>query len=147
MTVTQSDDSIDQKDDEFHNDQQNSSSQVKFQNISVDKQIELVKLKIQQLQLKLQAQRLAASLNSIPDSPQSSTSPVQFIQFDNRVNNYRKEVAFKNLRLTFKLEETHNYDVWQEKVFIKTLTICTKHILSNKKLICPADLEDDDRRI
>ena len=78
MTVTQFSDSISQEDDEFHNNQQNSLSQAKFQNISVNKQIELAKLRVQQLQLKLQAQRLAAGLNSISNSFQSTFS-VQFI--------------------------------------------------------------------
>src|SRR5204862_4555863 len=100
MAATQSDGSVSQENIEFNtfNDQndQNSPLQVKFQNISVNKQIEFAKLKIQQLQLKLQVQKLAVSLNSIPDLFQLSTFPVQFIQFDNRVNNYRKKVAFKN---------------------------------------------------
>ena len=109
MIVTQSDDSADQENVEFSI--FNNQTQSEFQNISVNKQIKLAKLRVQQLQLKLQAQRLAASLNSIPDPFQSSTPPVQFIQFDDRVNNYRKEVAFKNSRLTFKLEEIQNYNV------------------------------------
>ena len=79
----------------------------------VNKQIELTKLRVQQLQLKLQIKRLAAGLNLNLNPPQRmSTLPVQFIWFDDRVNNYKKEVAFKNSRLTFKLEETHNYNVW-----------------------------------
>ena len=146
MVTAQPDDPVSQED--IVSNDQNNQTQSESQNISVNKQIELAKLRVQQLQLELQAQRLAASLNSISDSFQSSTLLVQFIQFDNRINNYRKEVTFKNSRLTFKLEETQNYDVWQEEVFVKTLTIHTKHILKNKKLICPADLiEDDDKRI
>ena len=110
MAVTQSDDSVSQEDIVFNN--QNDQTQSESQNISVNKQIELVKLRVQQLQLKLQAQKLATDLNSISDSSQrESTSSVQFIQFDDRVNDYKKEVAFKNSRLTFKLEKTHNYDV------------------------------------
>jgi len=90
----------------------------------VNKQIELAKLRVQQLQLKLQAQKLAADLNFILNSFQSmSTFSVQFIWFDNRINDYRKEVASKNSRLTFKLEEIQNYNVWWEKVFVKTLII------------------------
>ena len=57
-------------------------------------------------------------------------------------------MASKNPRLTFKLEGPQNYNAWQEEAFAKTLTIRAKHILSNKKLTCPADLiDDDDRRI
>ena len=78
MTVTQFSDSADQEDVVFNN--QNNQTQSEFQNIFVNKQIELAKLRVQQLQLKLQVQRLAASLNSISDSLQSmSTPPVQFI--------------------------------------------------------------------
>ena len=111
MITTQSDDPVDQEDVIFNmfNDQQN---QFKSQNTDVNKQIELVKLRVQQLQLKLQIKRLAASLNfNLNSSQRTSTFPVQFIQFDDRVNDYKKEVTFKNSRLTFKLEETHNYDV------------------------------------
>ena len=114
----------------------------------MNKQIELIKLRVQQLQLKLHIKRLAVSLNSISDSHQLSTSPVQFIWFDDRINDYRKEVTFKNSRLTFKLEETQNYNAWWEEIFVKILTIHVKHILDNKKLICSADLTDDnDRKI
>src|SRR5204862_1010207 len=108
MTATQFSDPASQEDVVSNN--QNDQIQPEFQNISVNKQIELAKLRVQQLQLKLQAQRLAAGLNSISNSFQLSTLPVQFIQFDDRINDYRKEVAFKNSRLTFKLEETQNYD-------------------------------------
>ena len=126
------------------NDQQTSESQI----IDVDKQIELAKLRVQALQLELQTKRLAAGLDPSPDPPpQSSTPPVQFVRFDDRVNDYRKEVASKNPRLTFKLEGPQNYDAWREEAFAKTLTIRAKHILSNKELTCPADLTDDDRRI
>ena len=108
MTTTQSSDPAGQE-DVVSNDQ-NNQFQLEFQNTDVNKQIELAKLRIQQLQLKLQIKRLAAGLNSISDSSQS-TSLIQFIQFDDRVNNYRKEVTSKNSRLTFKLEKTQNYDV------------------------------------
>ena len=97
MTVTQSDDSASQENIEssiFNN-----QTQSEFQNISVDKQIELAKLRVQQLQLELQIKRLAADLNSISDSFQLSTLLVQFIWFDDKINNYRKEVTFKNSRL------------------------------------------------
>ena len=108
MTVTQFSDSADQEDVVFNtlNNQNNSSES------DVNKQIELVKLRIQQLQLKLQIKRLAADLNLNSDSSQKiSTLLIQFIQFDDRVNDYKKEVTFKNSRLTFKLEKTHNYNV------------------------------------
>src|SRR5438046_870049 len=78
MTVTQSDDSVSQENIEFSI--FNNQIQFKFQNISVNKQIELAKLRVQQLQLKLQVQKLAADLNSILNSFQStSTFLVQFI--------------------------------------------------------------------
>src|SRR5204863_4302867 len=90
----------------------NDQTQSEFQNIFVNKQIELAKLRVQQLQLKLQAQKLAADLNFILNSLQStSTFSVQFIQFDDIINNYKKEMTFKNSRLTFKIKETHNYNV------------------------------------
>ena len=55
---------------------------------------------------------ITITIPSISNSSQrESTLSVQFIQFDNRINNYKKKVTFKNSRLTFKLEETHNYDV------------------------------------
>src|SRR5436190_1251359 len=89
MTVTQSDDLVSQENVEFSifNDQ----TQFKSQNISVNKQIKLAKLRVQQLQLKLQVQKLAVSLNSILNSFQSTLIlSIQFIQFDNRINNYKK---------------------------------------------------------
>ena len=113
----------------------------------MNKQIKLIKLRVQQFQLKLQIKKLAASLNSILNSSQSTFS-VQFIWFDDRVNNYKKKVTSKNSRLIFKLKKIQNYDVWQEKIFVKTFTIHMKYILSNKKLICSVDLtESDDRKI
>ena len=63
MTVIQFSDSVSQENVVFNN--QNDQTQSEFQNISVNKQIEFIKLKIQQLQLELQAQKLAASLDSI----------------------------------------------------------------------------------
>ena len=91
------------------NDQQNQSES---QNTDVNKQIELVKLRVQQLQLKLQIKKLAVSLNLNLNSLQRmSTSLIQFIQFDDRINNYRKEVTLKNSRLTFKLKEIQNYNI------------------------------------
>ena len=53
MTTTQFSDPASQEDVVFNN--QNDQTQSEFQNISVDKQIELAKLRVQQLQLKLQA--------------------------------------------------------------------------------------------
>ena len=107
MTATQSDDSASQENVESST----SNNQNNPPESDVNKQIELIKLRVQQLQLKLQIKRLAAGLNSISNSFQS-TFLVQFVWFDNRINNYRKEVALKNSRLTFKLEEIQNYDIW-----------------------------------
>ena len=74
MTAAQFNDSADQKDDVFNifNNQNNSSE------FNVNKQIELIKLRIQQLQLKLQIKKLAAGLNFILNSFQSTFS-VQFV--------------------------------------------------------------------
>ena len=78
----------------------------------MNKQIELVKLKVKELELQLQIQQLAVSMNFNSNSfSRTLTSSVQFIQFDNKINNYKKEVTFKNSRLTFKLKEIHNYNV------------------------------------
>ena len=74
MTATQLDSSADQEDIVFND--QNDQFQLESQNTDVNKQIELVKLRVQQLQLKLQVQRLAADLNSILNSSQLSTSSV-----------------------------------------------------------------------
>src|SRR5947207_2156692 len=73
MITTQSDDPVDQEDVIFNmfNDQQN---QFKSQNTDVNKQIELVKLRVQQLQLKLQIKRLAASLNFNLNSSQRTST-------------------------------------------------------------------------
>ena len=75
MIVIQFSDLADQENVEFNtfNDQNNSSE------INVNKQIELVKLRVQQFQLKLQIKKLAADLNSILNSSQLSTLSVQFI--------------------------------------------------------------------
>ena len=106
MIITQSDDPVSQENVVFNmfNNQNNSFKS------DMNKQIELIKLRVQQLQLKLQIKKLAADLNFISNSFQSTFS-VQFIWFDDRINNYRKEMTFKNSRLIFKLEKTHNYDV------------------------------------
>src|SRR5205809_1065477 len=77
MITAQSNDSADQEDIVFND--QNNQTQSEFQNISMNKQIELVKLRVQQLQLKLQVQRLAADLNFSLNSFQMSTLSVQFI--------------------------------------------------------------------
>ncbi len=90
----------------------NNQQTFKSQHINdVNKQLELIKLRIQAFQLKLQIKKLAADLNFNSNSFQTSTFSVQFVQFNNRINNYRKEVTLKNSKLIFKLERTQNYDV------------------------------------
>ena len=66
MTATQSDDSASQEDVVFND--QNNQFQSEFQNTDVNKQIEFIKLRVQQLQLKLQIKKLAVSLNFNSDS-------------------------------------------------------------------------------
>ena len=69
MTATQFSDLAGQENIEFSmfNDQNNSSE------LNVNKQIELIKLRVQQLQLKLQIKKLAVDLNLISDLSQLST--------------------------------------------------------------------------
>ena len=75
ITTSQPGGSIDQGDDESHNDHQNNPLK-----LNVNKQIELAKLRVQQLQLKLQIKRLAASLNfNLNSSQKMSTLLIQFI--------------------------------------------------------------------
>ena len=63
----------------------------------------------------------------------------------NVVHDFKKKIATKSSKLSFKLDDT-NYNFWHDKVLIQILNIKIKNILNNKKIEC-SDLIDDDVKI
>src|SRR5579859_3097982 len=93
-------------------------------------------LKMAELQLKI----AQANAGNTP------TAPFQMIQREDKVASFKKEVAAKNLRTSFKLEGLTNYESWRDEALTQALAIEAKHVLINKEITCPADITDDDEK-
>ena len=74
-----------------------------------------------------------------------SISDTDFSQ-NNIVHNFKKKIATKNSKLSFKLDDT-NYDFWHDEVFVQILSIKIKNILNNREIICFSDLINNDVKI
>ena len=83
-------------------------------------------LRIMKLEWQLNLTRMTAS--------NSQQTRIQLIH--NKVTEFKQELAFKSLTIIFKLEESSNYDIWQDKALIQTLAIKAKNILQNFKKTC-----------
>ena len=71
---------------------------------------------------------------------------IQITQRENKVADFKKEVVAKNLKTSFKLEGSNNYEAWRDEALTQALAIKAKHILINKEIACPADITDDDEQ-
>ena len=77
-----------------------------------------------------------------------STSQTEIWLIHDKVIEFKWELAFKNLMIIFKLEESSNYDVWQDKALIQILAIKAKNILWNFKMTCSeSTMNSEDRWI
>ena len=93
-------------------------------------------LRIIELKQQLDLARMSAS------NPQQMG--IQLIH--NKVAEFKQELAFKSLTIIFKLEESLNYDVWQDEALIQTLAIKAKDILQNFKMTCSeSTMNSEDR--
>jgi Reverse transcriptase (RNA-dependent DNA polymerase) len=93
-------------------------------------------LEMAKLQLQIEQAKAA---NSTP-------AAIQITQRENRVAGFKKEVTSKNLKMSFKLEGSNNYESWRDEALTQALAIKAKHTLINKETTCPADITDDDER-
>jgi hypothetical protein len=84
----------------------------------------------------------------IEQAKAGNTTPaaIQITQREDKVAAFKKEVASKNLRTSFKLEGSTNYESWRDEALTQALAIKAKHILINKEMTCPAGITDDDER-
>jgi hypothetical protein len=93
-------------------------------------------LEMAKLQLQIEQAKAA---NSTP-------AAIQITQREDKVASFKKEVAAKSLKTSFKLEGSTNYESWRDEALTQALAIKAKHILINKEMACPAGITDDDER-
>ena len=80
--------------------------------------------------------------------PSADLSSIQVVQKENKVADFRKGIATRNPKLTFKLEGSNNYELWRDEALTQTLAIKAKSILKNNENNPPGDfVTDDDRMI
>ena len=61
---------------------------------------------------------------------------------------FEREVASKSLTITFKLEDSTNYDAWRDEALTQALAIKAKDILQKLELTCPDSITDpEDKKI
>src|SRR5215471_3446979 len=116
---------------------------MKLRLAELEKDTELARRENLRMQLRL-AELNQANPNS-NTTPNPSQTSIQIVH--DKVADFRKEVTAKNLKMTFKLEGSSNYDNWRDEALTQALAIKAKDILKNKELTCPDDLMDNDRRI
>lgn len=110
--------------------------QLKQQENEAEERVRQHELEIAKLQLQI-AQANAAKINP---------AAIQITQREDKVASFKKEVASKNLRMSFKLEGSNNYEAWRDEALTQALAIKAKHTLVNKETTCPADITDDDEK-
>jgi hypothetical protein len=93
-------------------------------------------LEMARLQLQIEQAKAA---NSMP-------AAINITQREDKVASFKKEVAAKSLKTSFKLEGSTNYESWRDEALTQALAIKAKHILINKEMACPAGITDDDER-
>jgi hypothetical protein len=93
-------------------------------------------LEMARLQLQIEQAKAA---NSTP-------AAINITQREDKVASFKKEVAAKSLKTSFKLEGSTNYESWRDEALTQALAIKAKHILINKEMACPAGITDDDER-
>jgi hypothetical protein len=84
----------------------------------------------------------------IEQAKAANTTPaaIQITQCEDKVASFKKEVASKNLKTSFKLEGSSNYESWRDEALTQALAIKAKHILINKEMACPTGITDNDER-
>ena len=56
-------------------------------------------------------------------NPSPNPASIQITQREDKVADFKKEVASKNLKLAFKLEGSSNYDAWRDEALTQALAI------------------------
>jgi gag-polypeptide of LTR copia-type len=84
----------------------------------------------------------------IEQAKAANTTPaaINITQREDKVTSFKKEVAAKSLKTSFKLEGSTNYESWRDEALTQALAIEAKHILMNKETTCPAGITDDDEK-
>ena len=108
----------------------------------LDKRLRLAEIEQELLRMKL----CLAEINQ----GNMNSNPVQGsiqIAYD-KVADFRNEIMAKNIKTTFKLDGSSNYDSWRDEALTQALSIEAKGILKYKQLTCPDTItNDDDKRI
>jgi hypothetical protein len=107
--------------------------EIQLRQLEMQHELEMAKLQLQM------AQANAANSNLNP-------AAIQITQRENKVADFKKEVVSKNLKTSFKLEGSNNYEAWRDEALTQALNIKAKHILNNKETICPENITDNDER-
>jgi hypothetical protein len=107
--------------------------EIQIRQLEMQHELEIAKLQLQIEQAKANA---------------GNTTPaaIQITQKEDKVAAFKKEVASKNLRTSFKLEGPSNYEPWRDEALTQALAIKAKHILINREMTCPTGITDDDER-
>ena len=84
----------------------------------------------------------------IEQAKAGNTTPaaIKITQHEDKVASFKKEVAAKSLKMSFKLEGSTNYESWRDEALTQALAIKAKHILINKETACPTDITNDDEQ-
>ncbi len=104
---------------------------------------------IQHRQREMQHELEMAKLQlQIEQAKAANTTPAAFniTQREDKVVSFKKEVAAKSLKMSFKLEGSTNYESWRDEALTQALAIEAKYILMNKETTCPAGITDDDEK-
>jgi small-conductance mechanosensitive channel len=78
--------------------------------------------------------------------PGPNPAAIQITTREDKVADFKKEVASKNLKLAFKLDGSSNYDAWRDEALTQALAIKAKHILTSKEMSCPETSTTTKRR-
>ena len=103
--------------------------------------LEMMKIEVQKLK---HQERLTEKDLSIQLA--SNESPASIYQQD-KINIFHKYVAFRALKLAFKLEDQSNYNNWQNEALTQIYFIEIKIILKNKQRSSFTNLFNDDFEI
>ena len=92
-------------------------------------EFKMMKLKVELM--RLEAQKLTFAERNVSFQSTSNKSSASVYQWD-KINIFYKYVAFRALKLAFKLEDQSNYNNWQNEVLTQTHFIEVKMILKNR---------------
>ena len=76
----------------------------------------------------------------------SNSQQMRIWLIHDKVAEFKQELAFKSLMIIFKLEESSNYNIWQDEALTQTLVIKAKNILWNFEKTCSESIMNSEDR-